>query len=462
MEISETVRANHLQLSSIAVDLLDFIKKNPVYYERCELSEVEVPAFMTGYDYPIQAWPTFVGGATLADLKRATLGLPELGFSIFERIFENDSKRICDYYNLASPMVTSLYLLEPSSIFSAMARTDFVFNAKGFRCLEINMSSLLGGWHIPFYEKALRQTSLLIHFQRESGIELVSVNPIQTLFTHMVEDSLERGQGRDGRLNIAVVTPGMEDEDTRFFFKKLYARVLEEMDLGLVGEVEVRTFEDGFHEKKGQLFCGEQCIHAILVYTSHEPPRVVMRLMRTGKISVYNNPVTDLLGNKRNLALLSQHQDSAVFNEEERALIRNHIPWSRELVEGRTEFEGERIRFPDYLLSQRERFVIKKGESLGGADVYIGKFLGRSFWESRLKDALGSGDWMVQEYEESLPYLYQRGQYGCCVQDVIWGMFKLGKRYGGGFLRMMPKDEGDGVINAARGAEEGLIFEVAG
>ena len=32
--------------------------------------------------------------------------------------------------------------------------------------------------------------------------------------------------------------------------------------------------------------------------------------------------------------------------------------------------------------------------------------------------------------------------------------------YGGGFLRMMPRGAGDGVINSARGASESLVFEV--
>ncbi len=460
MEISEAVKTNHLHLSRTAAELLEFIRKNPVYFDRGELSEVEVPAFMTGYDYPIQAWPTFVGGATLADLKRATMELPDLGFSIFERIFENDPVRICDYYQLHSPMVTSLYLLGPDTIPSAMVRTDMICNAKGFRCLEINMSSLLGGWHIPYYERALRQTKLLQHFQEEAGIEFVSINPIATLFTHMVEDTLKRGLGKEGRLDIAVITPGLEDEDTRSFFKKLYASVLREMDIGLEGEVEIRLYEDGFHERDGRLFCGDQQVHAILVYNADEPPRVITRLMRNGKVSVYNNAVTDLLGDKRNLALLSQNQDSRIFSARERDLIRNCIPWSRELKPGKTEYEGEVVRLPDFLLSHRERFVIKKGESLGGADVYIGKFLGATYWERRVREAMEMGGWMVQEFEESSAYLYQRGESGCCVQDVIWGMYKFGDRYGGGFLRMMPKDEGDGVINAARGAEEGLIFEV--
>jgi hypothetical protein len=66
----------------------------------------------------------------------------------------------------------------------------------------------------------------------------------------------------------------------------------------------------------------------------------------------------------------------------------------------------------------------------------------------------------VQEHVESRPYLYQLGEQGSAVHDVIWGLFCFGNLYGGAFLRMLPKGSGDGVINSARGATEGILLEV--
>lgn len=51
-------------------------------------------------------------------------------------------------------------------------------------------------------------------------------------------------------------------------------------------------------------------------------------------------------------------------------------------------------------------------------------------------------------------------EVGAGPHDVVWGTFCFGDRYGGGFLRMMPRGEGDGIINAARGATEGFLFEI--
>jgi hypothetical protein len=58
-----------------------------------------------------------------------------------------------------------------------------------------------------------------------------------------------------------------------------------------------------------------------------------------------------------------------------------------------------------------------------------------------------------------VPYLYQCGEHGCDVHDVIWGPFYFGETYGGTILRMQPR-KWDGPVNLSRQATEGIIFDV--
>ncbi len=58
-----------------------------------------------------------------------------------------------------------------------------------------------------------------------------------------------------------------------------------------------------------------------------------------------------------------------------------------------------------------------------------------------------------------MPYLFQCGEQGCDVHDVIWGPFYLGQSYGGAILRMQPRKLA-GPVNLSRVATEGIIFEV--
>jgi hypothetical protein len=95
-----------------------------------------------------------------------------------------------------------------------------------------------------------------------------------------------------------------------------------------------------------------------------------------------------------------------------------------------------------------------------GRGVHLGKSETPEAWRRLLDEAAGSGKMLLQEYVASRPYLYQHGGRGCAPHQVVWGTFSCGGTYGGGFLRMLPLASGPGVINSARGATEGLIFEV--
>jgi hypothetical protein len=81
-------------------------------------------------------------------------------------------------------------------------------------------------------------------------------------------------------------------------------------------------------------------------------------------------------------------------------------------------------------------------------------------WAQLVAEAARKGGWLVQERADSRPYLYQLGDEGYGLHNLVWGTFCFGDSFGGGFLRMIPQGVGDGVINSARGATEGVLFEV--
>jgi glutathione synthase/RimK-type ligase-like ATP-grasp enzyme len=118
------------------------------------------------------------------------------------------------------------------------------------------------------------------------------------------------------------------------------------------------------------------------------------------------------------------------------------------------------VDLAELLAGRREGFVLKPAVGARGEGVHVGKFTPPARWAEALAEALAAGDWIAQEYVEPLSVEYQIGAEGCTPHEVIWGIFVLGETLGGGFLRMMPRGAGDGVINSARGATEGPIFEV--
>jgi hypothetical protein len=166
-----------------------------------------------------------------------------------------------------------------------------------------------------------------------------------------------------------------------------------------------------------------------------------------------------VLSNKLNLALLSELADSELWSDDERAVIRAHVPWTRRLAEDFVDFRGERVYLPDLLASARDQLVLKRGLSLQGAHVHSGAFTAGPVWDGLVGEALAEGGWLVQERLEPVPYVFQMPEGGAGPHDVVWGLFVFGPRFGGGFLRVLPSGRA-GVVNCALGAKFASYLEV--
>jgi hypothetical protein len=90
----------------------------------------------------------------------------------------------------------------------------------------------------------------------------------------------------------------------------------------------------------------------------------------------------------------------------------------------------------------------------------VGRFTAQDDWERRVRTAAAGKGWLAQEYVPHHPFLYQHGEEGYLLHDLVWGLFCFGGTFGGALLRVMPRDQGSGVVNSVQGASEGLVFEV--
>jgi hypothetical protein len=235
------------------------------------------------------------------------------------------------------------------------------------------------------------------------------------------------------------------------------AAVLGEMD-GTPGHLVVGTYED-LQQRGGRLWYGDRCVNVVIQGGRDAISSAVLQCLVAGSIQMYNGPLARILTTKLTLAMLSEHQESPLFTEEERALIRDHVPWTRRVDRRATRYLDETVPLPDLLLRERERFVLKEEGSAGGRHVHPGRFTDPESWRALVETALSEGSWIVQEHVTSLPFVNQRGERGFAVQDMVWGLFAFGTRYGGCFLRAMPRDA-LGIVNSAQGARESVALEV--
>jgi hypothetical protein len=206
---------------------------------------------------------------------------------------------------------------------------------------------------------------------------------------------------------------------------------------------------------------GERRVHVFYGFAPAPPSLQVLRSQLMGRIRVYNGGLTQMWVDKRNLALLSENEGLEAWTEEDRELIRDHIPWTRLVSPRTTTWRGAEVQFPGFLLDHRDDMVLKRGLGIGGAAVHVGRYLAPDAWEARVREAVEEGGWIVQERVESRPYIYPPQPGAAPVPTtVIWGLFCTGRRYAGGCLRMLPQGVGEGIVSGSHGACEGAILEI--
>lgn len=457
-DIPREVRATHADLSPAALDFLDYVAADPETRAR-PLPLPKLPPWIK--IYPMQSWPILLGAAKARQIEEDTVGVLRLVKSIPERIFGNDAKRLDGYYGLGDERRTAWRFAPPTGLPGAIVRCDFLDTPSGPKFVEINSGPTVGGWEMRFLAEHYRTAPVLARFFAERGLEPVARDTWAVFFRHVAEEVRSAQPLPAGEVNVALVTP--ETDSKRLVGLDLATRAYQEAiaGLGLTGRILGACYPGSFAVEEGPRLTWEGVpVQAIIESTDQETPEDVYRCFKAGALHLYNGPLSQVLGDKRNLALLSEHADSGLFSAEERARIARCIPWSRAVEDRTVTWQGDEVPLLDLLRRERERFVLKPRTGQNGDHVLVGPRAAPELWEETLARAVAEGTWVVQEAVTSRPYLGQAGELGALPHEAVWGTFCFGERYGGGFLRMMPCGTGDGVINSARGAVEGLVFEV--
>src|SRR3989338_8955279 len=169
------------------------------------------------------------------------------------------------------------------------------------------------------------------------------------------------------------------------------------------------------------------------------------------------NPLRSRLGSSK--ALLSVFTNPGydhLFSAQENEIKREHIPWTRRVVDAEKFYGGKKIYLIDFLKDEKETLVLKPADSYGGKDVAIGNETRDEDWNFTIDKALKS-NWVVQEFVPlpvlSVPTVVNR-KLDFVLKKMNTGSFVFGGVPAGSLSRLSD----DSVINVSRGG--GLISAV--
>lgn len=411
--------------------------------------------------YPLQSWPTYLDADTAQAVGELTVRLARLLREAPVRMFDGDVDRLAEFYGLQprqAGLVAEL-LRRPDACDVMVSRGDFIEAADGLSCVEWNFTSNLGGWRNAAWAEMYQRVPLLSEFVRRQGLQARCVDTVRQLFRHLLS-AWRRHRGDPGEEhNVAFLVPRTNRGHTAWLegAAAVYREALAEVAPLTRGELLWGSYED-LEERADRVLLHGRVVQTAVELYEGKVPRCLLSASVAGTLLLINGPVSEVLGDKGNLALLSEQAESGLLDVDERRLLASHLPWTRLVVDGYTTWRGEREYLPDLLRARPAAFVLKPRCGGRGRDVTLGRAAGAGEWESSVEKALDGNAWVVQELVEALPRPLQCGEDDVLPHDVVWGLFAFGEIYGGGFLRMMPSGRG-GVINAARGASESVIFE---
>lgn len=155
--------------------------------------------------------------------------------------------------------------------------------------------------------------------------------------------------------------------------------------------------------RNGKLYAGDFPIDLVYrrIVTSEfleafDETHPLIEAYRNHDVCVINHFRTKLTHKKMIFGLLSDEQNEKYFSEQEREIVRDHIPWTRKVKQGTTQYKGKQVDLCPFILDNKDRLVMKPNDKYGGKGIYIGWESTKAEWEAALKEALESS-YVVQE-----------------------------------------------------------------
>lgn len=419
-----------------ASDLLgDLPGLKPFYYQGRYLSR---PVFI-GYHESRQLY------ADVENVQDALLSLPGALFGGDFAAFA----RAAGVYGPAAAVLTG------RAAPTRLARADLYATGDGFRLLELNQGSALGGQDNADMAHALLRHPVLAEFARTHGLTCVDTlrNQIDTVFAET---------GVDPRTGPVVALTEWPAPDTTTRDPYLDAMTADWRVQGVdahachLGELSCRD---------GRVWLGDCRVDVIYrlftIAQLMQSPRgaamltPVLDAAARGEVAMCASIDSDIFSSKAALAMVSDGTNRHLFTAAQRESIDRIVPWTRLVRPGPvTTPDGSRADLLDYAMARQDELILKPSMGSEGNGVIPGwKDITAKQWRACVASA--AEPWYVlQERVRSEPELFPDENGDLIPWNPVWGLFTCTPGYSGIYIRAAV-DPVAGVVNHALGASCG-------
>lgn len=359
-----------------------------------------------------------------------------------------------------SPNLEELALNDaPSRLAIEFARYDFIPTPGGPRFLEFNVDSPAGSTFSNILDTEYQK----LETAHEAGMHSLfpSAPDVELYCDALMAAYREHARATVEKPNVAVVdfdgTPTLPEQ-------QLVVECLQKR--GLTAKViDPRGFEFKT-EDKGLYYEGERyhmiCRRALVPELARRRVLIApfLRALRYADVVTVNPLRSRLAGNKGVLEILTSSAFDRFFTPAENQEKTRLLPWTRKLVERKTDYLGREVDLLPYVASRPDKFVLKPGGGYGGEGVILGPHCDQGEWLKRLDEAVNQQG-VVQEYvpvrEHKVP-LVEGTDVLEETKYLTLGAFAIRGEYAGCIGRV----SSDPVVNVRRGGGIIPVLELGG
>jgi biotin carboxylase len=402
--------------------------------------------------------PVFLSAQDVTDLERDLGGLFDLLQSVPERLFGGDLRAFAKAVGMSATQ-TDLVLRGAAPRLAPLSRADLYREVDGFRLMELNTGSSLGGWQMGEFARALIKDEAFAAFAAEEG--LVHPDPLARI-TEVLRRQAPSLAGVERPL-LAIT-----DWPDGFEKSKCWMEFVVPAFTALGFDPVVCHLGDFTYDGGRVLYRGRRVDVVYRMFLPGEMPdeprtyelvNPLLDAVEAGGVELFASLDCELYGNKGSLAMLSDERNRPALTEPERALVDRILPWTRFVRDEKVTHQGETVDLLPYALAHRDQLVLKPTLLYGGVGVTPGWTVGQEEWQAAVRQAV-DGPYVLQR--RLLPTTERfLSEDGATTQDmaVAYGTLMVDGKYAGTLARAVA-DPAVGIVSMLRGAQIGCAFHV--
>ncbi len=422
-----------------------------------ESQTVLLNSFYPGLQYLSR--PIFVGYQEASSLHADVETVRSVLVSLPDRLYEGDFTAFAGDAGAEGYEITALAASRSNPV-SPQARADLYQDASGFRLMEFNMGSALGGMENADLCRAMLRHPLLAGFAAAHRLGYVDTMREQVT-------NLRTAAGlAAGSAPVIAVTDWPSSYDRRLGpYMHNLARRWRELGLDAhgchLGELEVRGGRVWLAGRAVDVISRMFLLEYLLEPGAAELMEPVLGAAARGQVAMFTPLDSELFGSKAALAMLSDERNRHLFTAAELASIDRILPWTRAVRPGPVTLEdGQRTDLLDYAFGHQDDLVLKPTLRYGGQDVLPGWHHQTSpgLWRDRLEQAL-DGPFVIQRRIRPVPELFPGDPGSEAVPWIVaWGLYTGASGFGGIITRAGTVESGLAVLNVSSGAHVGCCL----